>query len=258
MRSFVFLLLTLCLPYCANAATLRVVTEHLPPLQIVDNNRVGGLSTEIVRALLAQAGDTAEIEATNWARSYKIALTKENVMIYSLSRGKSREKLFKWVGAILTLDNYLWRLKKRTDINVTTLAHAKHYRTVVTRQDVQHLYLQSQGFSDPKDLTVVSRYEDAIEMMLRARVDIYAGTRLFLQKRLNSINKDIADWHPMFKMDPSIGTLYIAFSHKTSDAMVQKYRKALATIKQNGSYDTLLKKWQNQLNVTQTPPNISH
>ncbi|MNL83457.1 hypothetical protein D3C87_2111090 [compost metagenome] len=39
------------------------------------------------------------------------------------------------------------------------------------------------------------------------------------------------------------GGLYMAFSLKTPDELVEKLRKALETIHHNGTYDAILKKW---------------
>ncbi len=41
----------------------------------------------------------------------------------------------------------------------------------------------------------------------------------------------------------STGGLDLAFSLKTPDAVVDRFRKALETIKKNGTYDSLQKKW---------------
>jgi polar amino acid transport system substrate-binding protein len=39
------------------------------------------------------------------------------------------------------------------------------------------------------------------------------------------------------------GGNYMAFGLKTPDALVERFRKGLETIKKNGIYDTLQKKW---------------
>ena len=109
-----------------------IVTEHLPPLQMVENGEVvGGLATEIVKAMLRQAGSQVNIRPFIWARSYKMALERENIMIYSITRNIDREAKFKWVGALLKLDNYLWRVNDRKDIKVRELKDAKKYRIAV-------------------------------------------------------------------------------------------------------------------------------
>lgn len=237
----------------SQAKPLTIVTEHFPPLQIVeDAHVVGGLATEIVRALLQQTGDNAQIRAYSWARAYKMAREQENVMIFSITRNAQRAPHFKWVGAILSLDNYLWRLKPRNDIKIETLEQAKNYTIAVPRKDIQQQALIRKGFTELRNLVIVTTYEQAIAMLLRGRVDLIAGTDLLLGQRLDKLGYNINQLHKVIDMDPDIGKLQIAFSLKTADSQVEEYRKALRTLKSDGTYDKILAKWQVEQKTTTT------
>lgn len=183
MKIYTCLILMLFAPFNSLSAQLRMITEPLPPMQIVENGKVvAGLSNEIVEALLKQVGQKSKIEAYNWARVYKIALEHENVLIFSITRYPSREDKFKWVGSIYTLKNYLWRLKSRNDIELTTLEEAKRYRTVVIRKDVQHQHLLNKGFIAPEHLLLTSNLKQSIELLFHQRGDLLVASQTFMPK----------------------------------------------------------------------------
>lgn len=225
------------------AQKIKVITEHLPPMQITDNGKlVGGVGVEVVKMLLLRAGSNSRIVAMNWARAIQMAQNMPNVMIFSITRNADREDRFKWVGTIATFDNYLWRHKSREDIVVETLSDAMRYRTAVPRNDMQHNLLKSLGFNDDINLVVTSEYKTAIKLLLRDRVELIAGNRLFLTEQLKGIGQDISQMMPTFHLAPS--TLYIAFSRQTDDAVVEHYRSALKIVKNSERYKLLMLQWQ--------------
>ncbi len=86
-----------------HAAELTVITENSPPLNYKKNGKVTGVATELVQEIMRRTGKVYSIEIMPWARGYRLALKKPNIVLYSTVRTKSREKLFKWVGPIATL-----------------------------------------------------------------------------------------------------------------------------------------------------------
>ncbi|MFF7706670.1 hypothetical protein [Pseudomonas sp. NPDC007930] len=52
------------------APGLEVVTEELPPYNMTEKGRVTGLSTDVVKALMLQAGVSANSQVVRWARAY--------------------------------------------------------------------------------------------------------------------------------------------------------------------------------------------
>ena len=100
MNSFLLFLFLIAIPGFGKASEITIATEHFPPFQITDDNKItGGFSTEIVNALLEETGVKADIKVFPWARTYRMALTGKNVLIFSITRNEEREHLFNWVGS---------------------------------------------------------------------------------------------------------------------------------------------------------------
>lgn len=246
MKWFVVILVSLWLSFNANAENqpqIKVLTEHLPPMQIVENNKVvGGIGVEVVKMLLLKAGSNARIVAINWARAYNMSQSKANIMLFSVTRNKDRENQLKWVGSIATFDNYLWRIRKRSDITIDTISDTMKYRIAVPRNDVQHHELKALGFRESLNLVLTSDYDTSVKLALRERVDLIMGNHLFLSEQLKANLSDITQVIPVYQMAPS--TLYIAFSRQTDDSLVKKFQDALEQVKQSQRYHQLMNKWQ--------------
>ena len=222
----------------------------MPPMQIASKNSpLEGYAIDIVNTLLAEVGQPNKIRVTNWARAYNLALDKENVMIFSITRNSDREDLFKWVGDIFTLENHIWRLSKRENLSINNLEEAKKGRIAVPRDDIQHQFLTKHGFKLNQHLIPVPEYEQAIHLLLRERVEYFAGSSVFLYYRLKKLGLSIKTITPALKMDNSINTLYIAFSKKTDDKIVNIYRDGLKQLKLSKTYQDIVDKWQIEVKV---------
>jgi len=235
-----------CLSMRVSAAdVLRIVTEELPPYNMTQNGQVTGLSTEVVRAVLKEAGVQGSIQSMPWARAYDIALNAENVMIYSITRTPQREKLFKWVGVIAPTHWYLYA-KPGKNVQLKNLEDARKYQIATVNEDAGEQYLVAKGFATGKNLQSSNKYELNYEKLKLDRVDLWISNELNALYLVRQAGDDPAKMITRALALPDLGTeggLDMAFSLKTPDAVVERFRKALETVKKNGTYDGLQKKW---------------
>ncbi|OIP14873.1 MAG: amino acid ABC transporter substrate-binding protein [Comamonadaceae bacterium CG2_30_57_122] len=228
----------------ARAETLQVVTEEFPPYNYTEQGRLTGFSTEVVRAVLQEANIHGNFQSQPWARAYETAQHADSVLIYSIARTPQRESLFKWVGMIAPTDFYLYSLPQR-QLHFTQLAQAKSYQTATVNEDVGEQFLISKGFQKGKNLQSSVRYELNYDKLKQGRVDLWIMTELVAAHLARQAGDDpaksLARSYAIREL--SSDGLYMAFGPKTPDALVERLRKALVKIKDNGSYDALKKKW---------------
>ncbi len=74
-----------------------------------------------------------------------MALQDKNILIFTITRSKDREPLFKWVGKFYHTVDYLWALNERKDISIRSLGDAKRYLIAVPKDDFQHQYIKKTG-----------------------------------------------------------------------------------------------------------------
>ncbi|OQX02274.1 MAG: hypothetical protein BWK80_58225 [Desulfobacteraceae bacterium IS3] len=224
---------------------ITVVTEEYPPYNYTEGGKVKGVSTEVVEAVLKLTGIKAEIEVYPWPRTYHLALNNKNTLIYSITRMPQREELFKWVGRIAPAENYLFALKERTDIQISTLEDAKKYKIATVQNDVCELYLLSKGFEKRKNVRSDSTYPVNMEKLLGKLIDMWAIGELPAYSLLRGKGLDPSQTvRKVFLLEEISGEgLYMAFSKSTSDEIVEKFKTALEKIKKDGTYGAILKKY---------------
>lgn len=229
----------------ARAQEIRVVTEELPPYNMTENGKLTGFSTEVVEAVLKEVGVTATIQSMPWARAYDIARNGENVLIYSIARTPAREKMFKWVGSIATSE---WALfaAPGSPIRLSRLEDAKKFQVATVNEDVGEQYLVSKGFVIGKNLQSSNKYEFNYDKLKLGRVDLWisnqAAARYMVRRGGGDPETGLVRVLELPELASDEG-LSMAFGAKTSDALVERFRKGLETIRKNGKYEALRRKW---------------
>lgn len=245
VRSFLLAALA-CFALPAMATdNIRIVTEELPPYNMTQDGRLTGMSTEVVQAVLKEIGLQAGIQSMPWARAYDIALNAENVLIYSITRTAQREKLFKWVGVIAPTHWYLYSIPGK-NIQLDHLDGARKYQIATVKEDVGEQYLLAKGFTLGKNLQSSNKNEYNYEKLKLARVDLWISNELNALYLMRQTGDDPAKTVVRSLTLPDLGGdngLNMAFSVKTPDAIVERFRKGLETIRKNGTYDAISKKW---------------
>jgi polar amino acid transport system substrate-binding protein len=230
---------------CGHAQeTVKIVTEEFPPYNFTERGRITGLGTEVVEAVLKEMNVTGQIQSMPWARAYDTALNTENVLIYSISRTEQRDKLFKWVGVIAPGDWYLFSLPAR-NLRFAALDEAKALQTGTVNEDVGEQFLVSRGFVIGKNLQSSNKYEANYQKLKMGRVDLWVANRHVAAHIARGAGDDPSKVLAPAYHFPDLGSEgnYMAFGPKTSEAYVDRFRKALEAIKKKGIYDAIQKKW---------------
>lgn len=229
----------------AAAGELRIVTEEMPPYNMTQNGKVTGLSTEVLRAVLDEVGIQAPIQPMPWARAYDLALNSENVLIYSITRTAQREKLFKWVGTVAPTNWYLYA-RSDSKLRLTGLEDVRKHQVATVNEDAGEQYLVAKGSVIGKNLQSSSKYELSYEKLKVGRVDLWIANELnayfIVRQAGDDPSKAIVRILELPDLAPD-GGLSMAFSRQTPDALVERFRKALETVKRNGTYDAIKKRW---------------
>lgn len=219
---------------------IKIVTEDFPPYNYEESGKITGLSTKVVKAVLKELRINPEIKIYPWARSYKMALEQENVLIYSILRTTEREKLFKWIGKIASSEMYLFKLKERNDIKINSLGDAKKYTIGVTRETAPHQYLSEKGFELKE---VVNKDDLNIKKLVNGRIDLMPYYEAPFIHKLRNQGYDSNKFAKVYFIKDASEDLYMAFSKRTSNIIVDKFVQALERIKTNGNYDKIVKEY---------------
>ncbi len=224
---------------------ITVVTEELPPYNMTVDGRLTGLSTEVVRAVLEEAGLEANIPSMPWARAYDLAINAPNVLIYSIARTAEREALFKWVGSLASTNWYLFSLPGR-QFDLKSLEDARRYQIATVKQDVGEQYLTARGFVIGRNLQSSNRYAHNYEKLKAGRVDLWISNELnahYLVRQATGNPAETAVAQLAIDDLGGVDGLSLAFSRGTPDELVERARQALERVRADGRYDVIVRRW---------------
>jgi polar amino acid transport system substrate-binding protein len=88
-----------------------IFTEDYAPFNYTEGDKLTGLSSEIMLEILNRVGHPNNIKVMHWAEAYQKVSDTDGCILFSMTRTKQREKLFKWVGP-LAKDQWVFYAKK--------------------------------------------------------------------------------------------------------------------------------------------------
>lgn len=232
---FALLLVTTCVS--SHAESIKAVTEDTSYTYLQDG-QVAGPASRVVEAMLQRAGlNDYSLALYPWARAYDMALQQPNVLIYLIARTPEREPLFKWVGEVMRIDYHLYKLREQPDVQVHSMADAKHFSIGVLRDDVRHQYLQAEGFTK---LVVAAHNRDNFKRLLNQQVSLVPMPERDAMLLCAEAGVDYASLERVYTLDALSSDLYMAYSNSTDDETVTRSRAAFASLKAEGLLTTLM------------------
>ena len=221
---------------------LQILTENLPPLNYLQDGVLVGPSVDTVREIQRRVGSHEQIKVYPWARAYKMALEDENVVLFGTTYTKERHDKFKWVGP-LAIKRDILVAKKGSGIKINNLEDAKKVKRIGTlRDDTRERLLKKHGFTN---LEPVSDEQKNAKKLALGRIDLWTYKIPGLRTVCDLAGVDYNEFEEVYhlrKID-----LMIAFSKKTSDAIVQKWRNAFNEMLADGKIMQIRKKWNDLL-----------
>ncbi len=236
-----YILASFVLAFNLWAQEIDIYTENYPPFNMKENDKLTGISVDILGEILKRTGSTQtlkDVKLTNWSRAYSIAQKKKNSMVFSTTRTKSREKLFKWVGPITETAIGVLAPKDR-HIVINSAGELNKYKIGTILKDIGELLLLEAGV-DKKQIQSVSG-ENSIELsfnkMENNRIDMFAYDITVANTNAKKAGIDIDKYENVYSLKK--GELYYAFNPATDDLIIEKWQKALEEIKNDGTYEKI-------------------
>ena len=224
----------------ATAAPLRVVTELSPPHQTQVNGEVAGLSTALVRATLAQAGISAQIELYPWARAFRIAKTQPDVLIYNMARTAEREAQFHWIGTVAAYQLGFVALSHRDDIGIKALSDAAGYSIAVQRDDLSADFLLKNGFSVGRQLVLAADIAESWQLLLHGKVDLVIDDAVALKAMAASLGLPDKYLRFVYPIPELAQHTWLAASLNTSPELIKRLQQAHSKVAATEQYKQVM------------------
>ncbi|MBT8004712.1 MAG: transporter substrate-binding domain-containing protein, partial [Rhodospirillales bacterium] len=148
---------------------------------------IKGPSVDIVRAVKDRLGIDSKIKVYPWAQGYKYLETRRNTVLFSTTRSRKREKLFKWVGPLAEKKIGIFARRDRS-IKIRTLKDTKRYLIGVQRNGHGMQYLQDRGFTNFDESTTALAN---LRKLMAGRIDLWFASNATLAGNSKRLNVDV-------------------------------------------------------------------
>jgi len=205
----------------AKTPPLLVVTEDLWPFNYLEDNQIKGSATVLVKRILKQADMDYTLALLPWARSYQMALTKPNVLIYTINKTPERDEKFHWVTEIpVKVESNFYALSNSPLVGNQPQS-LKELRIAALIDSVNDAFLSRNKFNN---ISRVSKISQSVGMLKRQRVDLIISSENAILHALRNNNmqrSDIIKIGTAFSSKPAI-----ALSTTTPQSIVERLRQA--------------------------------
>ncbi len=255
MMRLILLLAAVLLAAPTHAAELRLLAAELPPYTFrVPSASISefpgpgrGVVFEVVAAMAKRAGHDGSIEFMPWRQAQQLAMTEPDIGILALTRSPEREDSYRWIAKILTDDLVL---AGGRGVDVSSLEKVKDRPTGVLLRSGAEALLQGEGFT---------RIEPAPEEWMNARklrarrIDAWLAPRLMVLYAWREVGGDPSNLDIGAIVRRS--EIWFAGSKSLPDAEVQKWQKAFAEIRADGTYERILAEY-NRMQIVPVPDEV--
>jgi polar amino acid transport system substrate-binding protein len=213
-----------------NFNSLNIITEEFPPFNYSENGQPTGSSVELLLKASAAVGSPISrdrIKIAPWARAYQTALSSTDVMLFSTTRNKERENLFKWAGPIGQNRTVIFA-KKSAGIGQIDDMSTIDKKLVVIRDSVDDQQIVKAN-TPSKMITRTTKPDAAAKMLATGRVGLWAYNEVTALEILKRNNRNIDDYEIVHIL--SSDEMYFAFSKDVDDSVIQLLQKGIDQVR---------------------------
>jgi len=222
-------------PARAAETRLHLLTEENPPYNFTDpsTGKLSGLSGDFVPLMMREAGIAYDIQVLPWNRAYQMAQTEPDTCVFVANPTPERLPLFKWVRPIAEGG---WVLFARPDWGGTVRSDEdlRGLTIIVQAGGALEEHLKKLGLN----VTSVP-LRSILPMLMGGRADLaalgsYGGPWMARQAAVSI--------KPVYRLTSA--ELGMACSPSTSDAVVERLRKALVKLRTDGTAESIAARYR--------------
>ncbi|WP_044416319.1 substrate-binding periplasmic protein [Halarcobacter anaerophilus] len=246
MKKIIFLLSIFIYFQAAPLPTFKIMTENYPPLNMENKKgELTGIGVEVFDEMLKRVGSKQskkDFELMPWSRAYNIVKQKKNTVLFTTSRTKQRENLFKWVGPFGYSINGLIA-RKNSHIKINSLKDLNKYQVGTVLNDVGELILFDNGISKNNIQSVSGKNAilKSIRKLDAKRIDLfsYGIDMAKWDMKANGISFD--DYEVVYELKRF--SQYFTFNKQTPDYIIKMFQEALESMKKDGTLEKIVSKY---------------
>ena len=243
IKSFNFLIIILLLGVVGNAKAsgLTIFVENWPPYNFKQNDKIVGISTELIEAALQKAKIKYKLVVYPFKRALITVQKTPNTMLFTVARIPQREDMFTWIGPLHPRKVYLYKLKKRTEIQIDNVEDIKKYYTGALSGGSIEQFFIANNFHE-YNYHLVTNSKQLLKMLFKRRVDLIPGDPLDLAYQIKSLGYKYSELEIAYQLSEE-GGYYMIANKNTPKKILIKIQKSLDAVLATGARERIIKKY---------------
>lgn len=240
LRILTAAILGLGMAMAARGQTLTAYTEQWPPYNYEEAGELKGISTDLLKAICADAKVVCNFQLVPWARAYRIVGNVPNTVLFTTARKASREKDFLWVGPILPRSTWVF-VKTPADKAANPNRDISQLRFGIVRDEAARQDLLLAGVP-VNSLVEDSSNSAVLRLLMSDAVDAMVDTEVAMAWNLRSANLSAEAVTRVSKLTED-GAYFFALNPRSDPAVVQRLQASLEKLRRSGRVDAIVKQY---------------
>lgn len=221
----------------ANLRSLEIVAQIFEPAQMYRHGKPVGFTVDLMQEIRKRVQfrtqwEISEISMFPWHRAYDKAISKPNMLMFSISRTPEREARFIWAGKIFIYDVHFYSLFQSRLDHISSLHKLIEtgQRFGVPNKGQVNAFAHEEGFVIGRDFITYPHYSRGVRMLFEHQlgaIPLLSHNAHALVCREGFDGKKI---HSLFRSDKLTKPLWMVFSKGTAPEIVTQFQKALKEV----------------------------
>lgn len=235
LATFPLSILTTTIPVSA----LEIFAAEARPSSFEEEGVIKGFSVEIAKEVARRIGyPTLKIHLLPFRRAIYVPRQQSGVVLTNIVRNRSRENHYKWLYKTTDISSHY--VTKSPGISYTHETAAKLNLVGVFSGSAVHIALKKQ-----KGVNIRAARDEQtnLKMLMAGRIDAWYSSTVLIRGAL--LNLPSISWKDLVigERVGNIISVYAAASLDMPDEEVLKWRKAFETLKEDGTYQTIMERY---------------
>jgi serine phosphatase RsbU (regulator of sigma subunit)/ABC-type amino acid transport substrate-binding protein len=217
-----------------NGSLVFLANKNLAPVAYLDHGVPAGLAIDLTRAIAARMPESVQIRVMDWAQAQRLVAAGRADALIQINATPQRRRIYDFSDPFL--ESHFSIFVRQDGPNVSDVASLRGLRVGVEAGGLPQQVLGRDGHIR---LTIVPSFPAAFRMLAAGKIDaVVVDYRVGMYVLATS-----GIQHIMAAGDP-IGTSYSAIAVRKGDTkLLDAINTALRSIKADGTYTQIIKKW---------------
>jgi PAS domain S-box-containing protein len=217
--------------------------ESLPPMSFMKNGKPSGIVVDLAEALMKRIHHPSEIRLMDWTEAQRLVLEGQADALLQINPNKVRLKSYDFSEPLLTSEFTIFTSAER--LGIATMSDLRGLKVGVENNGLPILLLHE----DPQIIVkIIPNFVQGFKMLVAGELDAvvadrWVGSYVLSENNMRGV-KLIEE--PISRSHSSIAV------KKGNASLLADINMALADIKQDGTYDRIIKSWKSKEVVFKT------